>query len=113
LITPDGKQVISGGNDNVIRVWDIATGRQAFILSGHEDAIGAIAITNDGNYLFSGGKDNPNSIRFWNLKTRSLLWNLIGHTDLVTSLVITPDQLKLISGSQDRNIAIWEVPIKP
>ena len=113
LITPDGKQVISGGNDNVIRVWDIATGKQAFILSGHEEAIGAIAITTDGNYLFSGGKDNPNSIRFWNLKTRALLWNLIGHTDLVTSLVITPDQLKLISSSQDRNIAIWEVPIKP
>ncbi|PZO41863.1 MAG: protein kinase [Pseudanabaena frigida] len=110
LVTPNGKQVISGSSDKVIRVWDIASGKQIFSLSGHEDAIGAIAISSDGNYLFSGGKDNSNSIRLWNLKTKSLLWNLIGHSDMVTSLVITPNQLKLISSSQDKNIAIWEIP---
>jgi WD40 repeat protein len=88
----------------------MASGKQRFTLSGHEDAIASLAITNDGNYLFSGGKDSPNSIRLWNLKTKSLIWNLIGHTDLVTSLAITPDQLKLISSSQDKNIAIWQIP---
>jgi len=110
VFTPDGRQVISGGNDKLIRVWDIASGKQIFTLSGQDDAIGAIAISNDGNYLFSGGKDNSNSIRLWNLKTKSLVWNLIGHNDMVTSLVITPNQLKLISSSQDKNIAIWEIP---
>ncbi|WP_181016053.1 serine/threonine-protein kinase [Pseudanabaena sp. BC1403] len=110
LITPDGKRVISGSNDNLIRAWDIASGKKLYELREHKDAIGAIAITNDGKYLFSGGKDSQNSIHLWNLQTKSSIWNLIGHTDLVTSLVITPDQLKLISSSQDKNINIWEIP---
>ncbi|TYQ26300.1 protein kinase [Pseudanabaena sp. UWO311] len=110
LVTPDGKRVISGNSDNLIRVWDLASGKKLFELSEHKDAIGAIAITNDGKYLFSGGKDSQNSIHLWNLQTKSPIWNLIGHTDLVTSLVITPDNLKLISSSQDKNINIWEIP---
>ncbi|MFM7885983.1 MAG: WD40 repeat domain-containing protein [Pseudanabaena sp.] len=97
LITPDGKHIISGSNDKSIRVWDIATGNHLFVLAGHKEAIGAIAITSDGNYLISGGRDNPDSIHLWSLKTKSLIWDLIGHTDLVTSLAITPDNLKLIS----------------
>jgi WD40 repeat protein len=102
--------VISAGNDKAIRVWDIASGKQLFTLNGHEDVISAIAITKDGKYLFSGGKDSPNSIRLWNLQTQSSTWNLIGHTDLVTSLVISADSLKLISSGQDKNINIWEIP---
>jgi serine/threonine protein kinase len=110
LVTPDGKRVISGSNDNLIRVWDLDSGKKLFELSEHKDVIGAIAITSDGKYLFSGGKDSQNSIHLWNLQTKSSIWNLIGHTDLVTSLVITPDKLKLISSSQDRNINIWKIP---
>ena len=110
LVTPDGKRVISGSSDNLIRVWDLASGKKLFELSEHKDMIGAIAITSDGKYLFSGGKDSQNSIHLWNLQTKSSIWNLIGHTDLVTSLVITPDNLKLISSSQDKNINIWQIP---
>lgn len=110
LITPDGKRVISGSTDNLIRVWDLTSAKKLFELSEHKDMIGAIAITSDGKYLFSGGKDGQNSIRLWNLQTKSSIWNLIGHTDLVTSLVITPDNLQLISGSQDKNINIWQIP---
>lgn len=110
LVTPDGKRVITGSSDNLIRVWDLASAKKLFELSGNNDAISAIAITSDGKYLFSGGKDGQNSIRLWNLQTKSSIWNLIGHTDLVTSLVITPDKLKLISSSQDKNINIWKIP---
>jgi WD40 repeat protein len=110
LVTPDGKRVISGSSDNLIRVWDLTSAKKLFELSEHKDMIGAIAITSDGKYLFSGGKDSQNSIHLWNLQTKSSIWNLIGHTDLVTSLVITPDNLKLISSSQDKNINIWQIP---
>ena len=110
LVTPDGKRVISGSSDNVIRVWDLASGKKLFELSENKDTISAIAITSDGKYLFSGGKDSQNSIQLWNLQTKSSIWNLIGHIDLVTSLVITTDNLKLISSSQDKNINIWKIP---
>ncbi len=110
LVTPDGKRVISGSSDKAIRVWGLESGKQLFELGEYHDAISAIAITSDGKYLFSGGKDNSNSIRLWNLQTKSSIWTLIGHTDLVTSLIITPDNLKLISSSQDKSIDIWEIP---
>ena len=110
LFTPNGKQVISAGGDRLIRGWDIASGKQVFTLSTQEEEVRAIALTSDGKYLLSGGKDQTNSIRLWNLQTKSLLWNLIGHTDLVTTIMLTPNNLRIVSGSQDKTLAIWEMP---
>jgi WD40 repeat protein len=114
VFTPDGKRLISAGGDRLIRIWDLATNKQLYTLIGHDEEIKAIAITSDGNYLFSGSKDIPNSIRLWNLQTRTRIWNLIGHQDLVTSLIVTKDNLKLISASQDKKAIIWDIPtLKP
>ncbi len=110
LFTPDGKQVISAGGDRLIRGWDIASGKQVFSLSTQEEEVSAIALTSDGKYLLSGGKDQTNSIRLWNLQTKSLLWNLTGHTDLVTTIILTPNNLRIVSGSQDKTLAVWEMP---
>src|SRR5436190_1203028 len=34
--SPDGKQLATAGNDNLIRIWDPATGRQIRELKGHD-----------------------------------------------------------------------------
>src|SRR5262244_1534646 len=36
---PDGKTVATGGWDNLVRVWDVATGRQVRQFEGHKKPV--------------------------------------------------------------------------
>ena len=38
-ITPDGKTALSGGDDNTLRLWDLATGRVIRRFTGHSRGI--------------------------------------------------------------------------
>ena len=33
-ISPDGKYIVSGSNDNSIKVWDLSSGREVHTLTG-------------------------------------------------------------------------------
>ncbi|HMB23489.1 MAG: caspase family protein [Chloroflexota bacterium] len=56
LVTPDGKSLITAGEDKTIRLWDIKDKRQTSMLlgqvgEGEDGKIQAIAISPDGKYL--------------------------------------------------------------
>ncbi len=56
-VTPDGHLLISASDDNSLKVWDLVTGEEIFILIGHTKAINAIAITSDSKYIISASND--------------------------------------------------------
>jgi WD40 repeat protein len=33
--SPDGKELVSGGTEEGVRIWDVDTGQQVFVYSGH------------------------------------------------------------------------------
>jgi WD40 repeat protein len=68
--SPDGKRLAAGGLDRIVRVWDVATGKELFRLGPHAGTVSGVAFSNDGKRLISasGGvrvdpplnpKDNP------------------------------------------------------
>src|SRR5262245_45534204 len=46
--TPDGKTLVSGGADRVIRVWDAVTGKEKGRLTGHKEEVRSLAVAVDG-----------------------------------------------------------------
>jgi WD40 repeat protein len=52
---PDGRRVLSGGEDRVARLWDTQTGRELRCLEGHADWVWAVAFAPDGRLAATAG----------------------------------------------------------
>jgi WD40 repeat protein len=60
----DGGLVSACGNDNVVSVWDVATGRQRLeLVPGHKDYVYTGTFSPDGRYLATGGRSNDLLVR--------------------------------------------------
>jgi WD40 repeat protein len=59
---PDGKQLVSSGADQVVRVWDLATGKEA-VKFHEEQAALSVAFSADGARIASGGADH--TVKLW------------------------------------------------
>ncbi len=73
MFLKDGKTLVSGGNDQTIRLWDVtdpANGRLLSTLRGHTKPLVSLALLPDNNTLVSGSSDY--SVCFWNIKDRPL-----------------------------------------
>ena len=61
VICPDGKQIVSVGDDMLVKVWDTATGKLMMSLAGHErktpegylSALYTVAVSPDGKQIAS------------------------------------------------------------
>jgi WD40 repeat protein/tRNA A-37 threonylcarbamoyl transferase component Bud32 len=71
--SPDGRQVVSSSLDQTIKVWDAATGKEAFTF--HEEAAAqGVALSPDGLRISSGSDDR--TVKLWALpgqEARALL----------------------------------------
>jgi WD40 repeat protein len=103
---PDGTMLASGGVDGVLYIGNVGGGSD-FALSGHSDAITAIAFSPDGRRVVSGSKDH--NITVWDAQTGSVVYDLSGHADTIASLVFSPNSDRLLSASVDGDLRLWDM----
>ncbi|MBD2254642.1 caspase family protein, partial [Nostoc parmelioides] len=79
--------------------------RERNIFSGHTDAVTALALSPDGQYIVSGSSDK--TLRLWDTKGK-LLHTLNGHTGPVAALAFSPNGQYIVSGSDDKTLRLWD-----
>jgi WD40 repeat protein len=101
--TLSGKQLVTGGADGLIQLWNPQTGSLLRSL-GKPTKIGihALALSPDGQWLISGSADC--TIRFWWLNSGGVLKALSDHEHVICSLAFSSDGHTLISASCDGTV---------
>jgi small GTP-binding protein len=103
----DRKRVLSGADDNTIRLWDVETGRCLRVLEGHTGEVWHMAWSTDGRHALSGSNDN--TIRLWDVGMGHCLRVLEGHLRGIHSVAWSTDGRHALSGSNDNTIRLWDV----
>ncbi len=61
--SPDNKLIVSGGYDNAVKVWDVATGALTRSFTGHSSTIWAVGFSPDGKWIASASADH--TVKIW------------------------------------------------
>ncbi|MDT3438727.1 P-loop NTPase fold protein [Pseudofrankia sp. BMG5.37] len=105
-VTPDGRQIITGGDDGAVRLWDRESGAVQGVLTGHTGQVLAVAVTPDGQQIITGGGDGV--VRLWDRESGAEQGVLTGHTDRVFAVVVTPDGRQIVTGGDDGLVRVWD-----
>lgn len=103
-LSPDGHLLASGGWDNRVKVWEIATGALRWA-GQHTNHINSVAFSPDGSVLASSGHDA--TVLLWDAQSGTQLQH-IAHPTPVFSLAWSPDGCLLASGDMAGTIRLWE-----
>jgi WD40 repeat protein/tRNA A-37 threonylcarbamoyl transferase component Bud32 len=105
--SPDGRLLASGGWDNKIKLWDLASDAQVREIQGHRGFVEEISFSPDGRQLASVSEDR--SARLWELATGREQAAFHGHSGSVFALAFHPDGRRILSGGLDGTIKVWDV----
>ena len=102
----DGKMLASGSDDQTIRLWDVATGKEIRQLNGHQGRVSSVRLPQmakrwsrgAGTRRFGCGSRPP---------ARKSAGS-DGHKHVVSSVAITADGKTLASGSWDQTVRLWD-----
>ncbi|MGL4512903.1 MAG: protein kinase domain-containing protein [Lacipirellulaceae bacterium] len=106
----DGMRLVSGSQDNTLRVWDLARG-DSLALRGHGGRVRGVAFAPDGDHVASAAQDGQ--ARLWDigryLESRVLRARpLDGHDDAVLAARFSPDGARVVTASRDRTARVWD-----
>jgi len=106
-VLPDGKRMVSGGDEKALRVWDLETGAELRRLEGRSREVRSVAALPDGRRLVSGSWDR--TVRIWDIEAGGELKTLTAHLDQVWGVAALPDGKRFVSASSDGTVRIWDV----
>jgi WD40 repeat protein len=106
VFTPDGKSLVSGGIDKLVRLFDPQTGDVQKTLSGVAwDGMASLSLSRDGVLLASGGigREEGRLVRIWDRASGRLLRSFDGfkeHSTIHVAFSPTADRLFAIGGAE-------------
>jgi len=104
--SPDGKRIVTVGRDKNAYLWDAATYKKLFSLTGHTDIVNSAKYSADGKKIITGSSDNTAII--WDANNGRRIADLKGRThQQVNNAFFSPDGSKIITIHRNNFARIW------
>jgi guanine nucleotide-binding protein subunit beta-2-like 1 protein len=102
--------IVSGGWDNMVKMWDLGTCKLTADLPGHTGNVNTVTVSPDGSLCASGGKDG--TAMLWDLNDGKYLYELLCDAgDEIYALVFSPSHYWLCAATSSC-IIIWDLEVK-
>ncbi|MFY9556912.1 MAG: WD40 repeat domain-containing protein [Blastocatellia bacterium] len=108
-VSIDNAHIVTTRND-VAKLWDVTTGTEVSILSGHEAPIIECRFSPDGKRIVSASRDG--TLWVFEAPTGRPLAHLVGHTHEVRDFAFSHDGSLLVSASEDDTLRVWDISDK-
>lgn len=106
-LSPGGKILAAGGEDQAVHLWDTTTGWQLAVFGGFAGPVRAVAFSPAGHgELLAAGSDGY-TIRLWDPARHTTLGVLPDSAGRIEDLAFSPDGALLASVSADGRICLW------
>jgi WD40 repeat protein/serine/threonine protein kinase len=106
-LTPDGSQLVTAGNDRLIRIWDLSKDTCTMELSGHTGLVRTVRIDGSGRRVLSASWDG--TLRWWDIANGECLRVLSGHDDYLQDADLSADGKTAVSASADATLRVWNL----
>src|SRR5205085_5358336 len=102
----DGSYIISGGNDNVIKLWEIGGGQMVRTFTGHRGQIYDVKWGDEKN-IFSCSWDDRRIIK-WDILTGKILNEYRFPKDAATRITVSNDGKTLAAACGDEGVWLFK-----
>jgi WD40 repeat protein len=104
--SPDARLVACVGQDYLIRLLDVESGKVVRKIKGHEHLVRSVVFSPDGKTLASGSTDW--TIRLWDVATGQTIWRSDELDNAQKTVRFSPDGKVLASGSWGGPLYLWD-----
>ncbi|CAG0890764.1 unnamed protein product [Cyprideis torosa] len=98
-----GHRIVSGSDDNTLKVWSAITGKCLRTLTGHTGGVWSSQMS--GSIVVSGSTDR--TLKVWDADNGECVHTLYGHTSTVRCMHLHGN--KVVSGSRDASLRMWDI----
>jgi len=100
--------LVSGGDDQTVRLWDSSTGKPLRIFQGYTNGIYALTVDAQTGTLISGSQNGQ--IHHWQPETGACLSSTQAHQTQIWCVAVSPDGQWLASGGMEPTVRLWHRP---
>ena len=105
VFSPDGRLLVSVGEDQQVIVWDFVRRERLRTLTDHTGPVRTVAFSPDGKWFATGSEDK--TVIVWDAARLEKTIVLRDHEAAVSSVAFSPDGQLMVSGSDAASI-IWQ-----
>jgi WD40 repeat protein len=93
--SPDGKTLVTSGDSDYVKLWEVAIRKERTALRGHNKVVGCVAFSSDGTRWATGSGDT--TVVVWDAAKREELFTLKGHSADIAGVAFAPDGKTLVA----------------
>jgi WD40 repeat protein len=105
-LAPSGDRAFSGGEDKLLKVWEVAPGGATRPDTGHEASLWDVRFRPDGTALASAGADG--AVRVWDLETGEERMVVRGQGEVLYDVAWRSDGGAFATAGEDRVARVWD-----